>query len=63
MYIMHPVPYCRTDINLRQLSFLKMFLVLKYMHVPLLIHISFRGLNQPSSTNEASTDRVQCSVR
>ena len=27
MYIMHPVPYCRTDINLRQLSFLKMFLV------------------------------------
>ena len=27
MYSMHPVPYCRTDINLRQLSFLKMFLV------------------------------------
>ena len=24
---MHPVPYCRTDINLRHLSFLKMFLV------------------------------------
>ena len=24
---MHPVPYCITDINLRQLSFLKMFLV------------------------------------
>ena len=21
MYTMHPVPYCRTDINLRQLSF------------------------------------------
>ena len=30
MYIMHPVPYCRTDINLRQLSFLKVFLVTKY---------------------------------
>ena len=27
MYIMHAVPYCRTDFNLRQLSFLKMFLV------------------------------------
>ena len=26
------------------------------MYVPLLIHISFSGLNQPSSTNEASTD-------
>ena len=25
--LLHPVPYCRTDINLRQLSFLKMFLV------------------------------------
>ena len=24
--LLHPVPYCRTDINLRQLSFLKMFL-------------------------------------
>ena len=27
MYIMHPVPHFRTDIYLRQLSFLKMFLV------------------------------------
>ena len=25
MYIMQPVPYYRTDINIRQLSFLKMF--------------------------------------
>ena len=30
MYIMHPVPYCRIDVNLRQLSFLKMFLVVMY---------------------------------
>ena len=30
------------------------------MYVPLLIHISFSGLNQPSSTNEASTDK--CNV-
>ena len=28
MYIMHPVPFFRTDINLRQLSFFKMFLVI-----------------------------------
>ena len=33
--LLHPVPYCRTDINLRQLSFLKMFLVLVSLDVVL----------------------------
>ena len=49
MYIMHPVLYCRTDINLRQLSFLQMFLVSEAQTLKMLV---WGACFAPTETNQ-----------